>query len=224
DFGSKVDVNTLEPFWTDPKSGAELCEAPTNYVLREKDGEGWKEVFKVGRLMCQKPITRDHAIQLVEKQKTELIQAFISKKGRPFDAYLLRQGAKIAWEFPPRKPREGAKNADGTPKAPRKKAPLDLSKARKLGESKVHDGELLETAESYIVAKPNADGTPRMAFGVMGGPMCGKEIPVEEVERLVETGRTGLIDGLMSKRGTTFSAYLVLSKDKKKTEFEFPPR
>ena len=34
----------------------------------------------------------------------------------------------------------------------------------------------------------------------------------------------GLIDELVSKRGSTFSAYVVLSKDKKKAEFEFPPR
>ncbi len=62
DFGNKVDVNALVPFWTDPKTGAELCEAPTNYVLRERDGDAWKEAFKVGRLMCQKEITREQAI------------------------------------------------------------------------------------------------------------------------------------------------------------------
>ena len=84
DFGNKVDVNTLVPFWTDPKTGAELCEAPTNYVLRERDGDGWKETFKVGRLMCQKEITRAHAIQLVTVGKTDLIEKFTSKKGRPF--------------------------------------------------------------------------------------------------------------------------------------------
>jgi DNA topoisomerase-3 len=224
DFGTKVDVNVLTPFWTDASSKAELCEAPTNYVLRERDGDGWREAFKVGRLMCQKPISREQAIQLVEKQKTDLIQGFISKKGRPFDAYLLRQGPKIAWEFPPRKPREGAKNADGSPRAPRKaKAPLDLSKARRLGESKVHGGELHETPESFVVTKPGAEDKPRVVFE-MKRTICGREIPAEEVERLVETGRTGLIDGLMSKRGTTFSAYFVLSADKKKTEFEFPPR
>jgi DNA topoisomerase-3 len=54
--------------------------------------------------------------------------------------------------------------------------------------------------------------------------LCGKELPVEEIERLVEMGKTGLIEGLLSKRGTTFSAYLTLSKDKKKAEFEFPSR
>jgi DNA topoisomerase-3 len=163
DFGNKVDVDTLIPFWTDPKSGAELCEAPTSYVLRQREGEGWKEIFKVGRLMCQKPVTREQAIHLVERGKTDLIEGFVSKKGRPFDAFLLRQGPKIHWEFPPRKPREGGKN--GAPREPRKpKAPLDLTKAVKLSESKVHDGDLYQTEDAFIVAKPQADGSPRVVF------------------------------------------------------------
>ena len=74
-----------------------------------------------------------------------------------------------------------------------------------------------------MVTKPGAEDKPRIVFE-MKRTICGREIPAEEVERLVETGRTGLIDGLMSKRGTTFSAYFILSADKKKTEFEFPPR
>src|SRR5678815_2166987 len=117
DFGNKVDVNTLEPFWTDPATGAQMCEAPTNFVLREPADGGWKETFKVGRLMCQKEITREQAIQLVTRGKTDLIEKFTSKKGRPFDAYLVRQGGRISWEFPPRKPREAAaKNGKGGPR------------------------------------------------------------------------------------------------------------
>jgi DNA topoisomerase-3 len=225
DFGAKVDVNALEPFWTDPKTKAELCEGPTSYILREKiDGE-WTESFKVGRLMCQKPLTREMAIDLVgPNKKTGLIQGFTSKKGRPFDAFLLRVGPKIAWEFPPRAPKAAGKNADGSPKAPRKaKAPLDLKKAQKLGESKVHDGVLYLTDDAFVVVKPQADGSPRTVFELKR-ILCGKELPVEEIERLVEMGKTGLIEGLLSKRGTTFSAYLTLSKDKKKAEFEFPSR
>ncbi len=218
DFGNKVDLNALEPFWTDPKTGAELCEGPTSYLLRERDGDGWKQTFSVGRLMCQKPITREMAVDLVEKGKTSLIEGFTSKKGRPFDAFLLRQGPKIAWEFPPRKPREGGA------KSPRKpKAPLDLSKALKLGESKPHDGELYQTEDAFVVVKPQADGTPRTVFEVKR-TLCGKELSAEDIERLLETGKTGLIDGFLSKRGTTFSAHLTLSKDKKKAEFAFPPR
>ena len=49
-------------------------------------------------------------------------------------------------------------------------------------------------------------------------------MPAEEIERLLELGKTGLIEGFVSKRGSNFGAYLTLSKDKKKAEFEFPPR
>ena len=223
DFGNKVDHSELAPFWTAPDGKTELCEAPTNYILRQPQGpDEWKEVFKVGRLMCQKPITREQAIQLATTGKTELIQGFISKKGRPFDAYLLRQGARINWEFPPREPR---KNADGSVKAPRKaKAPVNLDKAENLGPSKSHpDGTLYKTSAAYVVAKPQADGSPRVVFEVKR-KLCDVELPPEEIQLLVNEGRTGLIEGMVSKKGTTFSAYLVLSKDKKKAEFEFPPR
>ena len=222
DFGNKFDINTLEPIWTDPATHAELCEAPTSYVLRQREGAEWKNVFQVGRLMCQKPITRENAVQLVEKGKTDLIQGFISKKGRPFDAFLVRSGPKISWEFPPRKP--AAKGADGETKVRKARVPRDLTKAVKLGESKAHaGGELLQLEDAFVVNKPNADGTPRIVFEVKRA-VCAKEITADDVERLLETGKTELIDGFLSKRGTNFSAYLVLSKDKKKAEFEFPPR
>ncbi|MGZ5002887.1 MAG: DNA topoisomerase 3, partial [Chthoniobacterales bacterium] len=34
DFGDKIDLGSVEPFWTDPATGAELCEVGSNYVLR----------------------------------------------------------------------------------------------------------------------------------------------------------------------------------------------
>jgi DNA topoisomerase-3 len=41
---------------------------------------------------------------------------------------------------------------------------------------------------------------------------------------LLDEGRTNLIEGFVSKRGANFSAYMVLSQNRKKAEFEFPPR
>ncbi len=117
-----------------------------------------------------------------------------------------------------------AKAARKTAASPRKpKAPLDLSKAVKLSESKIHDGDLYQTEDAFVVAKPQADGSPRVVFQLKRN-LCGKEITAEEVERLVDMGKTGLIEGFVSKRGSNFSAYLTMSKDKKKAEFEFPPR
>ncbi len=219
DFGDKVDLGTVEPYWTDPKTGAQLCEVGSSHVLRERDGEGWKQTFRIGRLMCQKPITREMAIQLVGDGKTELIKGFISKKGRPFDAILKREGPKFAWEFPPRAPKL---DKDGNPVARKAKAPPDLSKGKVIGQSKLHKGgEVVETADAFYVRRPDQDN--RIVF-TLKKQLCGLDLPADEVKRLFEDGRTNLIPGFMSKRGIQFGAYLVLSKTGTKAEFEFPPR
>jgi len=219
DFGDKVDLGTVEPYWTDPNTGGQLCEVGSSHILRERDGDGWKQSFRIGRLMCQKPITREYAIQLIADGKTELIKGFISKKGRPFDAFLKREGPKFSWEFPPRAPKL---DKDGNPIVRKAKAPPDLSKGTVLGPSKMHkDGEIVETADAYYVRRPDQDN--RIVF-TLKKELCGRALPKEEVLKLFETGRTELIPGFMSKRGTTFGAYLVLSKTGVKAEFEFPPR
>ncbi len=218
DFGDKVDINTLEPIWTDEKTGAELCEAGPNFLLREKKDGEWKQTFRVGKLMCQKEITQENAIQLVSEGKTALIEGFTSKKGRPFDAFLKRNDARIAWEFPPRKPRIGK---DGKPIVRKTKAPPDLSKAKSLGESTLHHGEIVEVGGTYYVRKPDQEN--RSVFKITK-ELCKKELPLEEVQKLLTEGKTSLIEGFVSKRGSEFSAYLVLNPKKDKADFEFPPR
>ena len=219
DFGDKQDLGELQPFWSDPASGAELCESGNSYVLRAREGEGWTQAFRVGRLMCQKAIPREAAIQLVTTGKTDLIQGFISKKGRPFDAFLKREAGRIAWEFPPRKPKV---DKDGNPIVRKAKTPPDLSGAQVLGPSARHKGgELVATAEAFYVRKPEQDN--RVVF-TLKRQLCGRDIPEDEVRRLCAEGKTGLIPGFMSKRGQTFGAYLVLSPTGAKAEFEFPPR
>ncbi|MDR2675471.1 MAG: topoisomerase C-terminal repeat-containing protein [Opitutaceae bacterium] len=224
DFGNKTNLATLAPIWTDPATGAELCEAPVNYILRERDPSapaGWKQTFSVGRLMCRKTIEPAQAIQLVTTGRTDLIQGFISKRGRPFDAHLLRKGARIGWEFPPRAPKTGA---DGKPLPRKTKTPPDLAKAENLGPSKLHpEGTLYKTADAYLVAKPGAGDAPRVLFEVKR-TLCQKDLPETEIRRLLTDGRTNLLEGFVSKRGARFNASLVLSKDKKKADFEFPPR
>src|SRR6266576_959447 len=106
DFGDKVDLGSVESFWTDPATGAELCEVGSNYVLREKENGEWKQTFRIPRLMCKREVTREQVVQLIEQGKTPLIQGFISKKGRPFDAFLVRADARVRWEFPPRAPKK----------------------------------------------------------------------------------------------------------------------
>jgi DNA topoisomerase III len=222
DFGEKADVGELEAFWTDPKTGAQLCEAATKYILREKNAEGvWVQTFSLSRILCKRELKREDLITCIETGRTPLIEDFISKFGRPFKAYLVKAGNKANFEFPPREPKTGK---DGKPVERKAKAPLDLSTATKLGPSPSHkDGELYQTADAFIVAKPGADGAPRAVFQTKQ-EICGKKLEPKLIQQLLADGRTDLVEGFMSKAGRAFSAYLVLSTDKKKADFEFPPR
>jgi DNA topoisomerase-3 len=220
DFGDKADLGALTPIWTDPKTGAELCENGNSFIVRERKPDGtWEQTFRVGRIMCQKAIPAEQAIKLVGEGKTDLIQGFISKKGRPFDAFLKREGGKFSWEFPPRAPKL---DKDGKPIERKARAKVDLSKATVLGESKVHTGgQLVELGDAYYVRKPEQDN--RQVFK-LSKKLCDIEIPAEQVQKLLTDGRTDLIANFVSKRGNKFSAYLVLSQKQDKAEFEFPPR
>ncbi|MBI5422545.1 MAG: DNA topoisomerase 3 [Opitutae bacterium] len=222
DFGDKADISGLVPFWTHPETGAELCENGSSFILRERDPAaegGWKQTFRLGRILCQKPITHEMAIDLISKGKTGLIQGFISKKGRPFDAFLKHEGARIAWEFPPRAPKL---DKDGKPIERKARAKVDLSKAVVLGKSPAHDGgELVELGDAYYVRKPEQDN--RSVFK-LSKKLCEHEIAPAVVQKLLADGKSDLIEGFVSKRGNKFGAYLVLSAKKDKAEFEFPPR
>ncbi|AOS45776.1 DNA topoisomerase 3 [Lacunisphaera limnophila] len=220
DFGDKVDIATLTPLWTDAKTGAELCESGSSYILREKKTDGtWEQTFRIGRIMCQKPILAEQVIKLVGEGKTDLIENFISKKGRPFSAFLKKEGGKFSWEFPPR----AAKlDKDGNPIVRKAKAKADLAKATVIGESKTHPGgQLVELGDSFYVRKPDQDN--RQVFK-LSKKLCEVELPAEQVQKLLTDGRSDLIEGFVSKRGNKFSAYLVLSQKQDKADFEFPPR
>ena len=65
-----------------------------------------KNGLKVSKIILSHPISPETISQLLNDGKTELIKGFISKKRRPFDAYLLlAKNGKISFEFPPRKSR-----------------------------------------------------------------------------------------------------------------------
>lgn len=53
--------------------------------------------------------------------------------------------------------------------------------------------------------------------------VCGIQISVEDIERLVSKGRTSLLKGMKSKAGKTFDAYIVMNEECA-THFEFETR
>jgi len=64
--------------------------------------------FRMGKTICQREIPREQIVKLAETGKTDLIPRFISKKGKPFSAFLKVDGGKVGFEFEPRKPKAPA--------------------------------------------------------------------------------------------------------------------
>ncbi|GAB4179373.1 MAG: DNA topoisomerase III [Terrimicrobiaceae bacterium] len=79
--------------------------------------------FRMGKSLCQHELPREQVIKLLTEGRTDLIRRFISKKGKPFSAFLKLEGAKVSFEFEERKsgarPKKGAatKKVAGTVQA-----------------------------------------------------------------------------------------------------------
>ncbi len=63
--------------------------------------------FKTGKIILARPIEREQVTKLLEAGKTDLLTKFISKKGRPFSAYLIKNAdGKISFEFEQKAPKK----------------------------------------------------------------------------------------------------------------------
>jgi DNA topoisomerase-3 len=51
-------------------------------------------------------------LKLLETGKSDLLTGFISRKGRPFKAYLIIKDGKVSFEFLPRKRKERSQNSE----------------------------------------------------------------------------------------------------------------
>ena len=97
-------IKKSDPLGLSPVDNTPVFETPAAYMSESKlDGDKDKGL-QISKIILDREITGDHIRQLLTDGKTELITKFISKKKRPFDAYLLiNKAGKITFEFPPRK-------------------------------------------------------------------------------------------------------------------------
>ncbi len=95
-----------------PIDKTEVFETPAAF-MSESALEGDRDKgLRISKMILGRRIDQDHIEQLLSKGKTDLITGFISKKKRPFDAYLLLDGkGKLGFEFPPRKRRGRKKDS-----------------------------------------------------------------------------------------------------------------
>jgi len=78
--------------------------------------------FVFPRTVCKREITRDEADVYLANRKTDLLEDFTSRFGRPFSAMLvLKENGRHGFEFLPRKPRGGKAGEEKASGAKRKK-------------------------------------------------------------------------------------------------------
>ena len=93
-------------------------ETPTGFLSASALDGDQNKGLRISKMILGRRLDPDHIRQLLASGRTELITGFISKKKKPFDAYLLLDAkGKLSFEFPPRAKKGPAKKtaADNEP-------------------------------------------------------------------------------------------------------------
>lgn len=183
-----------------------------------KCGNGvFKESFKayecrgcgliIWKTMAGRELERGEIKTLLEEGRVGPLEGFRSKMGRPFNAVVhLDPEKKQAFDFG---------NEPGEGSAP------DLTAMPELARCETPEGTRIirDGGESYYYCELVVDGDAK-GYLRTGKTILQRKIPVEQVVKMFETGKTDLLPRFISKKGRPFSAYLKLDKDKVVFEFE----
>ncbi len=112
------DFSEQERLGACPKCGAGVFDHGVAYVCEKSMGAERSCDFRTGKIILQQPIEQAQLQKLLATGRTDLLPRFISKKGRPFKAFLVKTpGGKIGFEFQPRAAKPGTAAKAGAPAA-----------------------------------------------------------------------------------------------------------
>ena len=212
----QVDFSAQEPLGKCPKCGGRIFESGMSYVCENSVGPNKTCDFRSGKVILQRPIESEQLKKLLATGKTDLLERFISRKGRPFKAFLVLTDKKdVGFEF---EKRDAKAKQERKPKEPAPK--IDFTGREPVGECPVCGGKIYETDTAYICEHSQADRKP--CKFKLSKTILGRDIPKQQAQKLLTTGKTDLLEGFISKRGRPFSAFLKLEDGK--VAFEFPEK
>jgi DNA topoisomerase-3 len=107
------DFSSQESLGACPKCRARVFEHGAVYVCEKAVGAARSCDFRSGKMILQQPVERAQMQKLLATGRTDLLTRFISRKGRPFKAYLVKTPeGRVGFEFEARKPRKAPKAAE----------------------------------------------------------------------------------------------------------------
>ena len=185
-----------------PKCGGEVHEKYKKFQCVNCDFAFWK-------IMGGRQLEPAEAETLLEKREIGPLDGFRSKIGRPFSAKLkLTDANEVEFDFGPRADDDGAE------------AP-DFSEQTPLGPCPKCGNRVFETPNAYVCEK--AVGPDKTCDFRSGRTILQRPIERAQMEKLLATGKTDLLQFMSSRTRRPFSAYLARQKDGS-VGFEFEPK
>ncbi len=186
-----------------PKCGGKIRETFKWFVCSACDFQVWKSI-------ASKSLTVEEIEKLLSERKIGPLDGFRSKMGRPFQAMLV-----IGDDFKVSMAWDGANGSgDGN-------GGLELIGERVFGQCPVCESPVRETTMAYCCEK-RAKSPPECEFRI-SKKIKGRDIPPEQMEKLLKEGKTDLLDKFISAKKRPFNAHLTLSK-KGQLGWEFQER
>jgi DNA topoisomerase III len=197
------------------------CPFCGNKVFKQTDAffacQGPKCKVRVSKVIGNYALSEEEIRSLIETRVIGPIEGFRSRIGKEFTAALeLKDSQKVEFVFA-----GGGEGGEGF-------RPFDFSASTPIAscpvcEKKKRKGQIYDTGENYscdIAAKE-----PKTCNGKLPKVLCQKEISTENAIKFFKEGKTGLIEGMISKKGRPFSTFLVCKPGEKRLlAWEFPPR
>ena len=184
-----------------PKCGGVVKENYKKFQCQKCDFALWK-------IMAGRQLEPAEVEELITSGKVGPLQGFRSRLGKPFIA-LIKLNAEFATEF------DFGQNNEADAE------PIDFSGQESLGACHKCGNRVFSHGVAYICEK--ATGPDRTCDFRSGKIILQRPIEVEQMQKLLTTGKTDLLHRFISKKGRPFSAFLARGEDGKVT-FEFAPR
>jgi len=104
----KIDFTGKPQVGVCPKCRGKVFDTEAGYLCERSQLDAKSCKFKIGREILGRAIEPEQAQKLLKDGRTDLIDKFISKAGKPFSAYLVMdEKGKVTFEFPPREDEGG---------------------------------------------------------------------------------------------------------------------
>ncbi len=184
-----------------PKCGGVVQENYRKFQCQKCD-------FAIWKVTSGREWSTEEVAELITQRKVGPLTGFRSRMGKPFAAVVrLTDELRPEFDF-------GQAGAEG------EEAP-DFSGQEPLGKCPKDGGRVFEHGMAYTCE--NAVGPKRSCDFRSGRMILQQPIERGQMKKLLETGRTDLLTGFVSKKGRRFKAFLVKTPDGK-VGFEFQAR